>query len=139
MREAFSHYLIGSIRLREGANVNPGLALELTEHILGRVLTSVAWNQAEDNKRVAVLLGNQATLSGTVGEFKALAKKTKAEREKLLKTALDDMEASAPVRRSNSRSHSGSISARSSACTNGSSLPRSPWRRATDNNSNWNL
>ena len=92
VREAFGQYLTGSVRLREGAKVNPGLVLELTERILGRVLAPVAVSQA-DNKRVAVLLGNQGTLTGTVGDLKALTKKTKAERTPQLQAALDEWEA----------------------------------------------
>ena len=89
---AFSQYLIGTISVREGAIVNLGLVNELTERVLGRILSQLELKELEDGKRVAVMLGDRATLSATVGEIKALAKQTKAEREDKLKAALDDME-----------------------------------------------
>jgi WD40 repeat protein len=90
---AFSQSLVASISVREGADVNPGLLNDLTERVLGRILSQVELAHAEDAKRVAVMLGNTATLSATVGEIKSLATQTRAEREKQLKAALDEMEA----------------------------------------------
>jgi hypothetical protein len=86
--------------VREGANVNLGLLNELAERVLGRILGPIAVAQAEDGKRVAVMLGNLATLSATVGEIRTLAKQTRAEREEQLKTALDEMEAQRTGRKS---------------------------------------
>ena len=106
--KAFSQYLIGSISVRDGANVNLGLVNELAERVLSRMLSQVELAQMDDGKRVAVMLGDRATLSATVGEIKTLAKQTKAEREEKLKAALDGMEA----RRSGQKSeYKGSVSA----------------------------
>ncbi len=105
---AFSQYLIGSISVRDGANVNLGLVNELAERVLGRILSQVELGQMDDGKRVAVMLGDRATLSATVGEIKALAKQTKAEREDKLKAALDDMEAR---RTGQSSEYKGSVAA----------------------------
>ena len=93
VRAAFSKYLVDSISLREGANVNSGLVGELTDRILNHLLSQVELGEAENHKRVAVMLGNRATLSATVGEIRTLTKKTKTERQNHLQAAFDDMDA----------------------------------------------
>ena len=106
---AFSQYLVGSISVREGANINAGLLSEFSERVLGRVLSQVELKRTEDTKRVSVMFGNMATLSATVGEIKTLANATKTEREKQLKSALDEMEAQRTGRKSE---YSGSVGVR---------------------------
>ncbi|HVS38308.1 MAG TPA: hypothetical protein VMS17_22310 [Gemmataceae bacterium] len=90
---AFSQHLVASIGVRSGANVNLGLVNELAEHVLDRILTQVELAQMADDKRIAVMLSDRATLSASVGEIKTLAKQTRSEREDKLKAALDDTEA----------------------------------------------
>ena len=86
-----AQYIVGEISVRKGQD--PRFIQELTERVLSRVLEKVRLDSLEDKKRVAVLLGNQVTVAATVGEIKALARQTRAQREKELKTALDDWEA----------------------------------------------
>jgi sugar lactone lactonase YvrE len=104
----FTQYLVGTIHIREGTDPNHDLGAiqELADRVLQRVLEQVRLNDLDDKKRVALLLGDQAALTATVGEIRTLAAQSREERDQQLTSALDDSEA---TRSGQSREYTGKI------------------------------
>jgi hypothetical protein len=77
-----------SMMTRRGSRSRSNLVFQLAQDVLKQELKEVRPDDLADARWVTFLVGNLATLSGTVGEIKALARKDHKAREQALKVAL---------------------------------------------------
>lgn len=99
--------LTATINVREGASLDRGVVESLAGKLLDHLLDNqIKLAEMERDQRIAVMVGNQATLASTVGEITDLAKKSRKEREEALNAALSEAEAR---RNKSDVKHSGSL------------------------------
>jgi len=89
MDSSLGQFLSGTIRIRKGEKVDSLLILRLAEKSLDQISEPLRIMDQRDSETVALLLGNLATLSATVGDIKSLATQTRKEREAALNEALE--------------------------------------------------
>lgn len=105
IRQFAQQSLSVTISARSGADTAPILALVQTE--LNGLIDRNKIKVSEEEKRVAVLLDKQVTISGTMGEIHKLAKQDEKQRDEAFKAAFEDHQARSYGRAS---SYTGSVS-----------------------------
>jgi WD40 repeat protein len=85
LREAISVH----IRTPEGERLDPGIDRKIVDLLLDRMLDGIKLSDLDDKERVSLLMGKMVTISATVGEIRALSKKSRKERVVHVKKLVD--------------------------------------------------
>jgi predicted nucleic acid-binding Zn-ribbon protein len=95
LRQVVSTLIQIEIRERgESLQVQKSAVVEsLLERLLSIVVRRIDLSEQNDNTVVCLLIGQQATITGTIGEIKKLSHEKKEERQKRLKKLLEDWDA----------------------------------------------